>query len=161
MELPEITDFVNWKHDFGLADRDWVVLPNPGVLFGRIFHEIITSFDFREGNIGLFHHNPDGVTTTIYGLAKETKSGIGPPLIKMRKINLGMKQSQTLKIILQKSTNGKFNVVSSATKIPKAHQHLIEIENNGNYLQSKKYIAQHIDSNVGFGFESVTQSVFV
>jgi len=159
LELPKLVDFVNWKNNFGIRDRDWIVLPNPGIMVGRIFHEILTSFDFREGNIGLCHHNPDGVTNTLYGLTKKSKHQMAPPEIRMKKFDIEMEQIQTLSLILKKSTNGKFTKVAFERVIPPHYQKVVEIEKNGTYAESKKYIIEHITSDFGIGFEKVTQSV--
>ena len=159
LALPELADFVNWKHNFGLRDGDWIVLPYPGILLGRIFHEIITSFDFREGIIGLCHPKPDGVTNAIYGLTKKSKHALAPSEIRMKKIDLEMEQLQTLRLILEKSTNGKFTTVSFESTISQHLGKFVEIEKNGTYEESKKYIVEHLDSNFGIGFEKVTQSV--
>jgi hypothetical protein len=158
LELPKLVDFVNWKNNFGLRDKDWIVLPNPGMMAGSIFHEIITSFDFREGSIGLCHHNPDGVTTTLYGVTK-TSNQIASPEIRMKKIDIEMKQLQTLRLILEKSANGKYTTVAFERNIPLHYQKVVEIEKNGTYTESRKYITEHIDSIFGIGFEKVTQSV--
>ena len=159
LELPKLVDLANWKNNFGLRDKDWIILPNPGIMMGKIFHEIITSFDFREGSIGLCHHNPDGVTNTLYGLTKKSKHNTTSPEIRMKKIDIEMEQLQTLSSILEKSTNGKFTKVAFEPRIPPSHQKVIEIEKNGTYAESKKYITKHINSNFGIGFEKLIQSV--
>ena len=159
LELPMLEDFANWKNNFGLRNGDWIVLPNPGIMLGRIFHEIITSFDFREGNIGLYHHNPDGVTMSLYALKKNSKNIMAGLELSMKKIDIGMDHFQTLSSILQKSTNGTFTSVPFERTIPQHHQKVIEIEKNGSYNESKKYIIDHINSDFGIGFEKVTQSM--
>ena len=159
LSLPNLADFANWKHNFGLRDGDWIVLPHPGIMFGRIFHEIITSIDFREGRIGLCHPKPDGVTYTIYGLTKKTKNGLGSPEIRMKKIDLEMEQLQTLNLILKKSTNGRFTTVPFKSSIPQKIQKFVEIEKNGTYAKSRNYIIENLEPNFGFGFEKVTESV--
>ena len=160
LTIPTLNDFSSWNGEFGLRDKDWIILPPPGILFGKILHEVVHSFDFRDGNIGFCHPSPDGESNTMYALAKTTTTGLASlPEIKMKKVTLKMEKNQTLKITLEKSSNGDFKTVQRVPSIPKEIQRAIEIEIQGTFDESKKFITENINSNFGFGFEKVIESL--
>lgn len=157
--IPALSDFSGWDGGYGLRHNDWIVLPPPGILFGKILHEVANSFDFRDGNIGFCHPSPDGETNTMYALVKTTPGLASLPEIKMKKVPLKMERTQTLNITLEKSSNGNFKTVQRVSSIPKDLQRAIEIEIQGTFAESKKFIKERIDSNFGLGFEKVTESL--
>lgn len=157
--IPSLGEVSNWNGDYGLRDKDWILLPHPGILLGKILHEVTNSFNFREGNIGLCHSTPDGKTTTMFALNKTTSGPAGLPKIRMKKVPLKTDKYQTLKMILDKPSNGKFNTVLSVATIPEVLKRSIDIEVKGTHEESKKYIIKNINPSFGFGFESIVQSI--
>tara|TARA_B110000444_G_C18820026_1_gene587216 strand:- start:173 stop:1219 length:1047 start_codon:yes stop_codon:yes gene_type:complete len=157
--IPSLGEVSNWNGDYGLRDKDWILLPHPGILLGKILHEVTNSFDFREGNIGLCHPNPDGKTITMFALHKTTFGPAGLPKIRMKKVPLKTDKYQTLKMILDEPSNGNFNTVLPVATIPQVHKRAIDIEVKGTHEESTKYIIEHINPTFGFGFESIVQSI--
>jgi len=157
--IPSLGEVSNWNGDYGLRDKDWIILPHPGILLGKILHEVTNSFDFREGNIGLCHPNPDGKTITMFALHKTTFGPAGLPKIRMKKVPLKTDKYQTLKMILDEPSNGNFNTVLPVATIPQVHKRAIDIEVKGTHEESTKYIIEHINPTFGFGFESIVQSI--
>lgn len=157
--IPSLGEVSNWNGDYGLRDKDWILLPHPGILLGKILHEVTNSFDFREGNIGLCHPNPDGKTITMFALHKTTFGPAGLPKIRMKKLPLKTDKYQTLKMILDEPSNGNFNTVLPVATIPQVHKRAIDIEVKGTHEESTKYIIEHINPTFGFGFESIVQSI--
>lgn len=157
--IPSLGEVSNWNGDYGLRDKDWILLPHPGILLGKVLHEVTNSFDFREGNIGLCHPNPDGKTITMFALHKTTFGPAGLPKIRMKKVPLKTDKYQTLKMILDEPSNGNFNTVLPVATIPQVHKRAIDIEVKGTHEESTKYIIEHINPTFGFGFESIVQSI--
>lgn len=157
--IPSLGEVSNWNGDYGLRDKDWILLPHPGILLGKILHEVTNSFDFREGNIGLCHPNPDGKTITMFALHKTMFGPAGLPKIRMKKVPLKTDKYQTLKMILDEPSNGNFNTVLPVATIPQVHKRAIDIEVKGTHEESTKYIIEHINPTFGFGFESIVQSI--
>ncbi|WP_438995470.1 hypothetical protein [Poseidonia sp.] len=156
---PSLGEVSNWNGDYGLRDKDWILLPHPGILLGKILHEITNSFDFREGNIGLCHPNPDGKTITMFALHKTTSGPAGLPKIRMKKVPLETDNFQTLRMILDKPSNGNYNTVLPLATIPPVHKKAIDILVKGTHQESLKYIIDNINKTAGFGFESIVQSI--
>ena len=157
--IPSLGEVSNWNGDYGLRDKDWILLPHPGILLGKILHEVTNSFDFREGNIGLCHPNPDGKTITMFALHKTTFGPAGLPKIRMKKVPLKTDKYQTLKMILDEPSNGNYNTILPVATIPQVHKRAIDIEVKGTHEESTKYIIEHINPSFGFGFESIVQSI--
>ena len=42
--IPSLGEVSNWNGDYGLRDKDWILLPHPGILLGKILHEVTNSF---------------------------------------------------------------------------------------------------------------------
>lgn len=159
LKIPTLDDFPSWSGEFRLRPEDLIILPHPGILFGRVLHEIVHSFDFRDGTILFGHPSPDGKNYAIYSLKKASSDMHGPPDIEMKKYQLQMEQNQTLKNILEKSSNGDFKTIHKALSVPSVHQNAIDIEAHGTFVASEKHITQEINSISGLGFEEVTGSL--
>lgn len=157
--IPSLGEVSNWNGDYGLRDKDWILLPHPGILLGKILHEVTNSFDFREGNIGLCHPNPDGKTITMFALHKTTFGPAGLPKIRMKKVPLKTDKYQTLKMILDEPSNGNYNTILPVATIPQVHKRAIDIEVKGTHEESTKYIIENVNPSFGFGFESIVQSI--